>query len=409
MNPPAESTALNDWIEQVLKKREDLHQRRARRVVRVLDPTHLEIDGRRFINFASNDYLGLTHHPEVTGAAARALAECGAGSGASPLVTGYTPLHASAETALARWKQTEAAVLLPSGYQANHAVIQTFSAMAVEGRRPVRFLVDRLVHASLIDAVRASRAEVRVFPHNHLGKLERLLDRPGEGRMQVVVTESIFSMDGDACDLPGLAALKRKRPFVLLLDEAHGSGVYGAGGAGYAAEAGLAEQVDVVIVTFSKAMGQIGGAVCGSHAFCDAIVNFGRAYIYSTSLPPSAAAGVEAAISVMLHEPDRQARLRALARRVREGLGRRAIAIPPGDSPIIPVDFGEESAALTASGRLASQELFIPAIRPPTVPKGTSRLRVTLCCEHTDAEIELLINALTEVATAEPIDHRSVR
>src|SRR5439155_926091 len=196
--------------------------------------------------------------------------------------------------------------------------------------QPVRFLLDKLVHASLLDAVRASGAVMRVFPHNHLGKLRRLLEDAEPSQMQVVVTESIFSMDGDAADLRGFAAIKKQLPFVLLLDEAHGSGVYGPNGAGYAAECGLSEIVDVSIVTLSKALGCIGGAVCGSHAFCDALLNLGRAYIYSTSIPPMVAAAAQAAVEVCRDEPQRQARLRELARFVRSEISQAA-----GDSPII--------------------------------------------------------------------------
>ena len=177
------------------------------------------------------------------------------------MISGYTALHRAAEEAIAAWKGAQASVLLPSGYQANFAAIQTLAAVA-QDRGGVRFILDKLVHASLVDAVRATGAAMRIFPHNHLGKLRRLLEESDRGQMQVVVTESIFSMDGDAADLRGLAEIKKDLPFVLLLDEAHASGVYGPGGAGYAAECGLQAIVDVSIVTMSKALGCVGGAVC---------------------------------------------------------------------------------------------------------------------------------------------------
>src|SRR4051812_6167694 len=226
----------------------------------------------------------------------RAAQSHGAGAGAAPLISGYTDLHASAERALARWKGTESAVLLPSGYQANLAAVQALAAIGERSGRPVHFLLDKLVHASLIDAVRETRAEFRIVQHQGVEKIERLLLEGAGERTQVVVTESIFSMDGDAADLSGLAALKAKCPFVLLLDEAHGTGVYGPSGAGLAAERGLGDAVDVTIVTLSKAMGSGGGAVCASSAFCEAVVNFGRAYIFSTPLPPAPAAAAGAAI-----------------------------------------------------------------------------------------------------------------
>jgi 8-amino-7-oxononanoate synthase len=225
-----------------------------------------------------------------------------------------------------------------------------------------------------------------------------------------VLTESIFSMDGDAADLAGLVALKREHPFLLVLDEAHAAGVYGDAGAGLASELGVQRDVDVSIATLSKAIGCVGGAVCASRAFCEALVNLGRAYIFSTSVPPFVAAAAEAALGVMRDEPQRQARVRALAMRVRGGLAESGLRIPPGDSPIIPVIFGEEVTALDASQRLMNAGLLVPAIRPPTVPRGSSRLRVTLSCEHTDGEVEQLLGELAPRPTrvAKPFRRRHV-
>ena len=368
---------------------------RTRRAVRVIDAVHVEYQHRRLVNFASNNYLGLTHHPRVIEAVKRSLDTTGAGSGAAGLITGYTDVHASAEVALAGWKGTGGAVILPSGYQANHAVVQTIAGVAGQTGRPVRFLVDKLVHASLVDAVRDSGAAFRVFPHNGLAKLRRLLADAGRagddpGTLDVVITESIFSMDGDAADLAGLAALKREHPFLLVLDEAHAAGVYGLGGGGLAAELGLQSAVDVSVATLSKAIGCVGGVVCASRAFCQALLNFGRAYMFSTSVPPFVAAAAEAALDVMRDEPARQQRVRALARNVRA-----AMSMGDGDSPIVPVVLGDESAALSAAERLHNDGMLVSAIRPPTVPRGTSRLRVTLSSEHSDEEVEQLLRSLT--------------
>jgi 7-keto-8-aminopelargonate synthetase-like enzyme len=285
-------------------------------------------------------------------------------------------------------------VLLPSGYQANHAAIGAIAGVAATAGRNVRFLLDKLVHASLLDAVRATEVAFRIFPHNGIEKLGRLLDSADADELQVVVTESIFSMDGDAADLPSIAELKRRYDFILFLDEAHASGVYGPDGRGYAASLNLSEIVDLSIVTLSKALGSIGGAVCGSARWCDAIVNFGRAYLFSTAVPPSVCATACAAIEVCCCEPHRRQRVLALAARVRSELLAGGAEIPSGDSPIVPIILGEESAALSAAGRLRDAGLFVPAIRPPTVARGTSRLRVTLSCEHTDAEVESLLAAL---------------
>jgi 8-amino-7-oxononanoate synthase len=388
--------AAHDWAKAVADALEDRrvhHTLRRRRTVRVLDSTHLEIDGRRFVNFASNNYLGLTHHPSVVAAFASAAKMVGVGSGAAPLITGQTEFHASAERTIAAWKGTESAVLLSSGYAANLAVVQTLAGVAE--KNGVRFLIDKLCHASIVDSVRAvssgDKATFRVFPHNHLAKLRRLLAEADANVLQVVITESIFSMDGDVADLRGIAELKREFPFLLVLDEAHASGVYGSNGSGYAAELGLSEIVDIAIITLSKALGSVGGAVCGSSQWCEALVNFGRSYVFSTAIPPAIAAAVEAGIGVMKDQPQRQQRVRLLAARLRAGLG-----LPPGDSPIVPIILGEESKALDAAERLMDQRIFAVAVRPPTVPRGSSRLRVTVSCDHTDDELNALINALNK-------------
>jgi 8-amino-7-oxononanoate synthase len=441
-------------IEGELIRRRERDQLRRRSAVHVLDATHVEIDGRTHINFCSNNYLGLTHHPRLIEAGVAAMRAAGVGSGAAGLISGYTDIHAAAENALARWKNMEAAVLLPSGYQANVAAVQTFAAVAGDGatgaghardkedrdgdgdcgghrsndrgndrnedcgdgggdaviplginptasKSPraagVRFLLDKLVHASLIDAVRATKLPMRVFPHNGMGKLRRLLENAPAGQTQVVVTESIFSMDGDAADLPALAELKKEFAFQLLLDEAHATGIYGPRGQGYAAEIGAQAAVDVSIVTLSKAMGGCGGAVCCAARFRDALLNLGRAYIYSTSVSPATAAVASAAIDVIVEEPARRERVRRLAIEVRRELSAAGWNIPRGDSPIIPIILGAERAALEASAKLKVAGLLVLAVRPPTVAPNASRLRVTLSSAHADDEIQALLNALASV------------
>jgi 8-amino-7-oxononanoate synthase len=387
---------VNDWnslAQQTLEQLRHACQFRSRQLIEPLDPTHILLDGRRLINFASNDYLGLTHHPNVIRAASDATGRYGAGSGAAPLITGYTPAHQAAEVAIAHWKGAASAVVLSSGYQANHAAVQTFAAVATSTGRTVRFLLDKLSHASLVDAVRATGTDFRVFPHNHLAKLARLLRESPSDQLQVVVTESIFSMDGDAADLEGLARLKREHPFALLLDEAHSSGVYGENGSGLPHELGFADLPDVSIVTLSKAIGCAGGAVCGSTPFCEALVNLARPYIFSTALPPGVAAAAAAAIDVMTSEPRRQKRVRESARFVRSELAAQGFALPPGDSPIIPIVLGNETAALGAAAQMLEKGILCLAIRPPTVPRGASRLRVTISSEHSDDDLAALLTA----------------
>jgi 8-amino-7-oxononanoate synthase len=385
---------LDRLITSLLEDRRAAGRLRQLTPVQALDATHVQIGDRQFVNFCSNNYLGLSRHPRIIAAVESALRETGWGSGAAGLICGHTPLHESAQRALVKWKQTEAAILLPSGYQANHAAVQTLAALSTDQKR-IRFLVDKLAHASILDACFADGLSVRVFPHNNLAKLARLLES-GEGQ-DVVVTESIFSMDGDATDLAGLVQLKQKHPFILFLDEAHASGIYGAAGAGYAQELGLGEAVDISIVTLSKALGGIGGAICASRSFCDAVVNFGRAYIYSTSIPPAAAAAAEAAIGILRDEPELGRRVRDLAARVRRELTEAGIAIPNGDSPIVPIILGGEEQTLDAARNLHAQGLWVIAVRPPTVKPGSSRLRVTLSAKHTDEEVDRLIEAVKKI------------
>jgi 8-amino-7-oxononanoate synthase len=388
-DPPLYS--LQSLLQDELEQRANSGLLRSRRTVEMLDAVHVLIDGLRLVNFSSNNYLGLTHHPKIISAMQSAAAS-GVGAGAAGLISGYTSVHRSAESAIARWKKTESAVLLPSGYQANFAAVQTLAALHADSGG-VRFLLDKLAHASLFDAVRSTSAPWRIFPHNQLSKLRRLLEKSDPNQLQVVITESIFSMDGDAAPLRELAELKREFNFVLLVDEAHGSGVYGPEGSGLIGETGLFDAVDVCVVTFSKAAGCIGGAVCASEEFCRMLLNAGRAYIYSTSVPPPIAAAIEAAIGVMRNEPWRQNRLRELARSTRKNLRAAGVKIPDGDSPIIPIILGSESAAMESSEKLLQSGLLVSAVRPPTVARGTSRLRITLSCEHSDDEIaELLKN-----------------
>lgn len=394
------STSPTQWNQAVgdqLAALKDSHLLRSRRLITPIDATHVTLGSRTLVNFASNNYLGLTHHPAVIAAAEKSLRANGVGAGASALISGYGPAHAAAEAHLARWKGTEAALLLPSGYQASHAAVQTLAAASEKSGNGVRFLLDKLCHASLIDAVRATGTPLRVFPHNHLPKLARLLEQAQPGELQVVVTESVFSMDGDAADLAGMARLKRDRPFLLLLDEAHATGVFGPAGSGMANELGLRDAVDVTVMTLSKAIGCVGGAVCGSETFCRALVNFARAYIYSTSIPPAIAAAAAAALTVMEREPSGQQRVREIAGCVRKKLTATGWQIPAGESPIIPLVMGSESAAVESANRLMSRDLLVLAIRPPTVPHGTSRLRITLSSGHTDQEIDTLLDAVADL------------
>ena len=399
MTPSADALATNNLasrLDEALDAVRSIDRYRNRRPLRVVDATNVELDGRRLINFAGNDYLALSRHADLQSARFSSIA---AGSTASALVTGYTTEHADAEACIARWKGTDRAVLLPSGYQANHAAIQTFAAMGRNRPESMRFLVDKLAHASLIDAIRATGCPFRVFPHNGMDKLRRLLETSDREQLQVIVTESIFSMDGDACLLPEIAKLREQFGCAILLDEAHGSGVYGPGGSGFAAELKLRDAIDVSVCTFSKAAGLVGGAVCASTPFCEALVNFGRAYIYSTAVPPTLAKQIEKSIELMASEPWRQRIVRRSTIYLRAKLAEAGWIFPAGDSPIVPLVVGDESAALAAARKLESGGILTVAIRPPTVAPQACRLRITVNAAHSIEQLDHLLATLGKANT----------
>ena len=341
------------------------------------------LDGRRVVSFASNDYLGLSAHPAVVAAAHEAVERYGAGAGASRLVTGSRPVHAELERALAAWKGTEGAVCFSTGFAANLGALSTL------GGRGVRVLSDELNHASIIDGCRLSRSALAVYRHRDLTHLEELLVG-GTGTPTLVVTDTVFSMDGDAAPLDELVPLCARHGALLVLDEAHA--VLGPN---------LPATHDGTIVrvgTLSKTLGALGGFVAAGRDVVDLLVNRARPYIFSTALPPADAAAALAALRVVRSDEGAAlaGRLVALVDRLAE-----AGLVPPGHrSPIVPVVLGPEQAALDASAALLEEGLWVPAIRPPTVPAGTSRLRVTLSAAHTDEDVSRLLDALLRLPGA---------
>ncbi len=379
---------------------------RAPREFDALGPAGL-LEGGPVVSFASNDYLGLSAHPAVVAAAQDALSRWGAGSGASRLVTGSRPIHSELERALAEWKGTEAAVCFPTGFAANLGVLSTL------GGPGVRILSDELNHASIIDGCRLSRSAVVVYRHRDMGHLEELLADgdaaaadagadAGGAIPNIVVTDSVFSMDGDVAPLADLVTLCRRHNALLVLDEAHAvlgpdlpsaSGREGGGGMGDRVRDGMQGGMVVRVGTLSKTLGSLGGFVAASRDVVDLIVNRARSYIFSTAPAPADAAAALAALRVL-----RSAEGSALTDRLAALIDRVAEAgfAPPGHpSPIIPIVLGSEQAALSASAALLQDGLWVPAIRPPTVPVGTSRLRVTLSSAHSDDHVSRLLHALT--------------
>jgi 8-amino-7-oxononanoate synthase len=352
---------------------------------------HPDLGGRSMLSFCSNDYLGLASHPALANAAAAAAARDGSGASASRLVSGDLPAHRTLESALAAFLDRPAALTFPSGYQTNIGVLT-----ALAGRDDL-IVSDALNHASLVDGCRLSRARVAIYRHGDARAAGRMLAAGGRFRRRLLVTESLFSMDGDAAPLAALAEAAAATDSVLIVDEAHALGVLGPGGRGLCASSGIVP--DVLIGTLGKAVGSAGGFAAGVPALRDLLVNRARPFIFTTALPPPAAAAAEVGLGLVAGpEGDRRrAQLAEHRHALGEALVRRgaAAAVPIG--PIVPVLLGSESRALAVAAALNARGLFIPAIRPPTVPPGSSRLRVTLSAAHEPADLERLVAALDEV------------
>ena len=355
---------------------------------------------RDLLNFSSNDYLGLAASDVVKAMLTDAVEKYGAGSGASRLICGDLEPHRMLESQLAKFKGTESAIAFSSGYA---AAVGTVSALVRKGDVVI---LDKLCHASLIDGARLSGATLRVFPHNHLEKLERLLawgvETAGDDGRVLVIAESIYSMDGDWADLFGITRLVESAGALLLLDEAHAIGVVGKDGRGLADKLGLSRKVDFHLGTLSKAVGLSGGYVCGSRAGIDVILNRARSLIYSTAPPPAVAAAAHDVITRVFPGAMGERRRAQLWDNIRIFADAMASASAPlADEPasaIIPVVLGENERALAAADALEAAGFLIPAIRYPTVPRGQARLRVTLCADHVEEDIVALAHAIARVS-----------
>ena len=371
-----------DWITHELHALTESGLRRRARVCEPLPHGRCRVDGIELVNFASNDYLGLASDPRVIAAALDATARYGAGARASSLVSGRTPLHVELEHSIAEFEGTDDAVLFPTGFAANMGAIGSL----VEAGDVV--FCDRLNHASLIDGCRLSGARLRIYSHGALDQLSNELDKAKDARRRLIVTDSLFSMDGDAAPLTELFQLARLTQSMLLIDEAHATGVYGATGRGLCEEAGLNGQECVKVGTLSKAIGSQGGFVAGTEALCDWIRNTSRPQMFSTALTPGACGAALESLRIINHEPDRRGRVRDLARQLRSELRAGGWeATGEVDCPIVPLIVGEPPAAMSLSQELLRHGFLVPAIRPPTVPRGTSRLRISLTADHTIDDI----------------------
>ncbi len=370
---------------------------RKMRAVESPQQPEMEFTGRRLISFSSNDYLGLATEPALREAAKQAIDDYGFGSGASRLISGTLSPHLRLEEKIAEWKRAEAALTFSSGYAAS---VGTLGAVL---RKDDVVILDKLSHASLIDGARLCGAQIRVFPHNHLGKLESHLKWAREhypsGRV-LVVTESVFSMDGDWAPLAEIVEMKRRYGALLMVDEAHAVGVIGDQGRGLADMLGVAREVDIQMGTLSKALGCSGGYVCGSRALIDLLINRARAFVYSTAPPPAIAAAATAAVQFLM-TPAGERRRQDLRARLALFADEMPALFPDGrkvQSAIFPIILGSSERALSASVHLAAMGFYVPAIRYPTVPRDRARLRVTLSAKHSPEQIRAVCAELRKLA-----------
>ena len=380
---------MPDISERLEELRESALHRRLR-VVESPQGAQVLLDGKAVMLLCSNDYLGLADHAQVRCAASDAAMKWGAGAGASRLVSGSMSIHAELERRLAEFKGKGSALLFGSGYLANSGVVS-----ALAGRGEV-VLSDELNHASIIDGCRLSRAETFVYRHRDTEHLEWGLRKAG-GRAALIVTDGVFSMDGDVAPLAELAELSGRHGCRLMVDEAHATGCIGPEGRGSVAAARLSDEVDVVMGTLGKALGNYGAYVCASEELTEYLVNVCRPFIFSTALPPSVVAGAQRALELVWQRPGRSERLMANARTLREGLREEGLEVGDSEAQIVPLVVGEAEQAMALCEGALERGVFAQAIRPPTVPPGTSRLRMTAMATH---RVKDLRRAAREIGAA---------
>ena len=396
------SLLKTSWLDEFparIGELERAHLRRQRRVVRPLEGAYLQIDGQRLLAFCSNDYLGLASHPALVQAACDGARAFGVGAGASPLVSGHSAANEALEHALARFVGQPRALYFYAGYAANIGIVP-----ALVGKGDAIF-ADALNHACLIDGARLSSAQIHRYPHADLAALEHeLINSPAQRKL--VISDAVFSMDGDVADVPALLALCERHDALLLLDDAHGFGVLGPQGRGCLAHFGLhglnASPRILYMATLGKAAGVAGAFVAGSDALVEWLLQKTRSYIFATAAPAMLATALQTSLQIIEQDEWRRTHLRGLIERLRHGLaqGLQGSSWQLGTSPtaIQPLMIGPNDAALAVMEGLRTRGLWVPAIRPPTVPDGTARLRIALSAAHTEADIDRLVLALTELS-----------
>jgi 8-amino-7-oxononanoate synthase len=372
-------------FKQELSQLEKQHLLRRLMVIESYDGPRITVSGRSLLLMCSNDYLGLSGHPALREAAAKAMKRYGFGSGASRLISGTSALHVELESRIAAFKGTESALLFNSGYAANTGIIP-----AIAGEGDV-ILSDSLNHASIIDGCRLSRANIVVYPHKDVDRLESALKKNRNAKRTLIVTDGVFSMDGDIAPLPELLLLAEKYGAILMVDDAHATGVVGKTGRGTAEHFGLAGRVHIQMGTLGKALGSFGAYAAGNRELIEYLINSARSFIYSTSLPPAVCAASLAAFDVVEREPELRETLWKNRDRFVHGLA--ALGVVPGSSetPIVPVMLGESEKALKAADKLFEYGLYATAVRPPSVPEGAARIRVTVTAAHSSDDIDTAV------------------
>lgn len=381
------------YLADELKDLEAAGLRRHRRVLESPQGTRIVVDGRECLSFCSNDYLGLASYPALIEAAQSAAARYGVGAGASHLVSGHSVLHHTLESELAAFTDLPSALLFSTGYMANLGIVTVLAG------RDDEIFADKLNHASLNDAVLLSRAKFTRYPHLDLVVLEKRL-AASRAKRKLVVTDAVFSMDGDMAPVPELLALCERYDALLVLDDAHGFGVLGAGGRGILEHFGVASERIVYMATLGKAAGVFGAFVAGPVELTDYLVQRARSYIYTTATPPLLSAALSASLRLIEKEAWRRERLRELITALRQGLKLRRWRLMDSATPIQPVIIGSNQETLAVSEALRERGIWVPAIRPPTVPKGEARLRISLSAAHSLEDVVKLAAVLNELESA---------
>lgn len=380
-----------NWLDVECATLEETGLRRHLRTVMSAPTGTINLDGREVVLLGSNNYLGLSTHPKVIAAAIAATQTFGTGASGSRLISGNSKLYTTLETNLATTKNTEAALVFSSGYTANTSII---SVLAGEGDL---ILSDTLNHASIIDGCRLSRAAKKVYRHCDVAHLKTLLSESGGFRRRLIVTDSVFSMDGDVAPLPDIYEIATHYDAMLLVDDAHGFGVLGADGSGTVSHFGL-EGTDIIQMgTLSKAVGALGGYIAGSRALIELLTNRARGFIFTTGLPPATLAAANAALDVMRSSPHLRHALFSHAKRLKAAFADLGYTLLPSETQILPVILGNPQRATSVADALLAEGVFAPAIRPPAVPPDTSRLRVTVMATHTEAELQQAIAGFATV------------